>query len=125
MISRSKCMSTDIRKAVTERFHQASKLTRSRKAAEKVYVYVEGETETIAKNLTELQNGDEIDFVCDYYGYDKSFKDAYLLGEKYTVNGAMSDMKISNVSVGEGTVLETYCFTDIYGQKYWTGSLKH
>lgn len=89
------------------------------------YDYVEGETETIAKNLTELQAGDEIDFTCDYYGYDKTFKDAYLLGEKYTVKGAMSDMKISNVSVGEGTVLETYCFTDIYGQKYWTGSLKH
>ncbi len=72
-----------------------------------------------------MQHGDEIDFVCDYYGYDKTFKDAYLLGEKYTVNKAMSDIEISNVSVGEGTVLETYCFTDIYGQKYWTETMKH
>ena len=89
------------------------------------YDYVEGETETIAKNLTELQAGDEIDFTCDFYGYDRVFKKAYLLGEKYTVKGAMSDMKISNVPVGDGAVLETYCFTDIYGQKYWTESLKH
>ena len=40
------------------------------------YDYVEGETETIAKNLTELQAGDEIDFTCDFYGYDRAFKKA-------------------------------------------------
>ena len=41
------------------------------------------------------------------------------------VKGAMSDMEISNVSVGEGKVLETYRFTDIYGQDYWTPALEH
>ncbi|MBO4457938.1 MAG: peptidase C11 [Butyrivibrio sp.] len=87
--------------------------------------YVEGETETVAKNLTELNEGDKIDFTCDYYSYDKVFQDSYMLGEQYTVNGAMSDMKISNVSVGDGTALETYCFTDIYGQEHWTEAIKH
>ena len=33
-------------------------------------VYVDGETDTQAKGLTELQVGDTLDFICDYYGYD-------------------------------------------------------
>lgn len=87
--------------------------------------YKEGETETIAKNMTELEEGDTIDFVCDYYNYDKEYSDSYLLGERMVVKGKMSDMQISNVYVGDGTVLETYCFTDIFGQDYWTPALKH
>ena len=87
--------------------------------------YKDGETETVAKNLTELNDGDKIDFTCDFYSYDKEFRDSYMLGEQYTVSGPMSEMKISNVSVGDGTVLETYCFTDIYGQNHWTSTIKH
>ncbi|WP_026651445.1 clostripain-related cysteine peptidase [Butyrivibrio proteoclasticus] len=88
------------------------------------YDYKEGETETIAKNLTELQEGDTIDYICDYYTYDMEYQDSYYLGEQVTVNKAMSEMVISNVSVGDGEVLETYCFTDIYSQKYWTNALR-
>ena len=87
--------------------------------------YKDDETETIAKNYTELEEGDTIDFVCDYYTYDKKYQDSYLLGEQMVVKGAMSDMEISNVSVGEGKVLETYRFTDIFGQDYWTPALEH
>jgi hypothetical protein len=84
------------------------------------YDYVEGETETVAKNLTELTVGDTIDFVCDFYGYDKTYKDTYYLGEQMTVDKDMKDMVIQNLPVGDGNILETYCFTDIYGQNYWT-----
>ncbi len=87
--------------------------------------YEEGETETISKNLTELNEGDTLDFVCDYYGYDKTYQDSYYLGETMTISGTMSDMVIQNLSVGDGTVLETYCFTDIYGQNYWTPAIKY
>ncbi|MBP3199073.1 MAG: peptidase C11 [Butyrivibrio sp.] len=89
------------------------------------YDYVEGETETVAKNLTEIQEGDTLDFICDYYGYDKSYQDSYYLGNQVTVSGDMSDMVIENLPVGDGTALVTYCFTDIYGQKYWTPTLKY
>ena len=87
--------------------------------------YVEGQTDTIAKNLTELEVGDKIDFLCDYYGYDREYKDSYYLGETYTVDKDMRDILISNTDVGEGTALMTYCFTDIYGQKHWTTALKY
>lgn len=89
------------------------------------YDYVEGETETVSKNLTEIEAGDKIDFICDYYGYDKSYQDSYYLGETMTVSGSMSDMIIENLPVGEGDVLVTYRFTDIYGQNYWTNSLTY
>ncbi|SFC88308.1 clostripain-related cysteine peptidase [Butyrivibrio sp. YAB3001] len=89
------------------------------------YDYVEGETETIAKNLTELNSGDTIDFVCDYYGYDKSYQDSYYIGNQITVDKEMDKMVINNLPVGNGKVLETYCFTDIYGQKYWTPTISY
>lgn len=79
--------------------------------------YVEGETETVAKGMVELQVGDTLDFICDYYSYDGEFIDSYFLGEQMTVTAGML---ISNVDVGEGDVKVTYRFTDIYNQQYWT-----
>lgn len=87
--------------------------------------YKEGETDTIAKAMTELEIGDKIDFLCDYYTYDKQYQDSYYLGETLTVDKDMKDMLISNTFIGDGDTLMTYCFTDIYGQKYWTTALKY
>ena len=79
--------------------------------------YVEGETETVAKGMSELQVGDTLDFLCDYYSYDGEYLDSYYLGEQMTVT---DEMVISNVDVGDGEVNVTYRFTDIYNQQYWT-----
>ncbi len=79
--------------------------------------YAEGETETVAKGMTEIKVGDTLDFLCDYYSYDGEYQDSYFLGEQMTVT---ENMEISNVDVGEGKVKVTYRFTDIYNQKYWT-----
>ena len=81
------------------------------------FVYKDGETDTIAKSLTELSEGDQIDFVCDYYSYDGQYLDSYLLGETETWTG---DWQINNVPVGEGRTQVTWRFTDIYNQHYWT-----
>ena len=67
--------------------------------------------------MEELQVGDTLDFICDYYSYDGEFIDSYFLGEQMTVTAGML---ISNVDVGEGDVKVTYRFTDIYNQQYWT-----
>ena len=80
-------------------------------------VYTEGETETVAKGMTEINVGDTLDFICDYYSYDGKYQDSYFLGEQMIVN---ENMEISNVDVGEGNVVVTYRFTDIYNQQYWT-----
>ena len=80
-------------------------------------VYTEGETETVAKGMTEINAGDTLDFICDYYSYEGEYQDSYFLGEQMTVT---EHMEISNVDVGEGKVRVTYRFTDIYNQQYWT-----
>lgn len=79
--------------------------------------YVDNETDTIAKSLIELENGDKLDFICDYYTYDGDYLDSYYLGDQMTVS---ENMKISNVDIGEGQLKITYCFTDIYNQEYWS-----
>ncbi len=79
--------------------------------------YREGETETVAKNMTALEDGDTIDFVCDYYGYDGSYRDSYLLGDELTVSG---ELKVHDLLVEGGSCSAVYRFTDIYQQNYWT-----
>ncbi|MCR4935134.1 MAG: peptidase C11 [Oscillospiraceae bacterium] len=83
-------------------------------------VYDAGETETVAKNLSELVPGDTLDFVCDFYSYEGEYQDSYYLGEQMTVT---EDMEISNVDLGDGGVRVLYRFTDIYQQHYWTTPL--
>ncbi len=83
--------------------------------------YKNGETQTVAKSLTELQIGDRLDFICDFYSYDQVYQDSYYLGEQMTVS---ENMKVSNVDVGSGKVRITYCFTDIYNQEYWTPAIE-
>jgi len=83
--------------------------------------YSDGETDTQAKGLTELEVGDTLDFICDYYGYDGSYQDSYFLGEQMTVT---ADMEISNVEIGADSVCATYRFTDLYNQHYWTAPMQ-
>ena len=79
--------------------------------------YHDGETETVAKNMTELEDGDVIDFICDYYGYDGSYQDSYLLGDRMVIDG---EPVISNVYINASAANACYRFTDIYCQQYWT-----
>ena len=87
------------------------------------YDYEKEETETIPKNLTTLNVGDRINFLCDFYSYDGKYQDSYHLGKTMTVTKEMEDMVISNQSVGDGGVLVSYKFTDLYSQDYWTPGL--
>ena len=82
--------------------------------------YEEDVTLTVPKNMTELQDGDTIDFICDYYDYEGNFQKNYYLGEQLTVDG---DLKVAYINVGDGPVSLMYRFTDIYNQEYWTEPL--
>lgn len=84
-------------------------------------VYLNGETETIAKGITELSDGDEIDFLCDYYTYDGEYLDSYRINDAYVWHG---QPEISDVYLEGGTVVVTYLFTDIYNNEYWTPALQ-
>ena len=80
-------------------------------------VYKDGETETAAKTMDAVQDGDVIDFVCDYYSYDGAYLDSYMLGEQLIVDGGL---RISDVYVDGEFSRMTYLFTDIYNQQYWS-----
>ena len=80
-------------------------------------VYTEGETETIAKSMTELQSGDTLEFLCDYYSYSGEYQDSYLLGDPLTVTD--EDLTISDVPL-IGVTQTSYRFTDLYNQYHWT-----
>ncbi|MBR6028975.1 MAG: peptidase C11 [Clostridia bacterium] len=83
--------------------------------------YREGETDTVAKNITELADGDEIILLCDYYTYSGVYDDSYRMGRPLTVSGPMA---VSDVWLPEGQkALVTYRLTDVYNQAYWTESL--
>ena len=74
------------------------------------------ETSTVARGLIELTEGDTLDFICDYYSYDREYEDTYYLGDPMTVTDSMV---ISN-TILEQDAVALYRFTDIYQQNYWT-----
>ena len=80
-------------------------------------VYNQGETQTVAKTMDPVADGDMIDFICDYYSYEGEYMDSYMLGEQMIVDG---ELVISDVYVEQEAANLTYLFTDIYNQKYWT-----
>lgn len=79
--------------------------------------YVGGETDAVAKNLTEINVGDTLDFICDYYDYNMNYQDSFLIGDQVTVT---DNMTISNTDVGSGACHILYRFSDIYNQIYWS-----
>ena len=84
-------------------------------------VYKNGETDTVAKTMDAVVDGDVIDFVCDYYSYDGEYLDSYMLGDQLIVDG---ELIISDVYVDEENSRMTYLFTDIYNQQYWSEPVK-
>ncbi len=102
-------------------------------------VYSDGTTETVAKGIPALTDqveasdvdwandqffwkvGDQLDFICDYYSYTGDFLDSYLLGDPMKVE---ENMVISYVDLGDGNLRQSYRFTDLYQQHYWTPALE-
>ena len=85
------------------------------------YEYVRGETDAVAKGVTEIEEGAAIDYLCDHYTYDGVYEDSYYLGAPAEYS---KDMEISNVDVTAGDdsveLQITYLLTDIYNVEYWT-----
>lgn len=81
----------------------------------------QGLTDVVAKVDTEIQPGDEIDFLCDYYAYDGTYSDSYYLGERLI---APTVWEVSNVSVGSDYHYSMMLrITDLYGNYFWTAAV--
>lgn len=81
------------------------------------YVYKNGETDTVAKSMTEVVSGDKLEFLCDYYTYSGNYQDSYYLGDPMVLGNSVT---ISNVDIGAGKAQVMYRLTDIYWQNWWT-----
>ena len=81
------------------------------------YDYDGGETETVAKALSTLEDGDKIDLVCDYYIYAGSYDGSYLLGSQITYTG---ENVIGDVEIDASRANAAYLITDIYANEFWT-----
>lgn len=80
-------------------------------------VYDDGETETVAKSLEALKEGDVIDFVCDYYTYKGEYEDSYKIGDQIVYDGTLT---VSDVRIDRSKCSAMYMITDIYEKEYFT-----
>ena len=71
---------------------------------------------------SEIREGDKIDFLCDYFSYERKFNDSYKLGEQLVVGE--QGLSITSQDMSEEKIVVTYLFTDIYNNCYWTPMLK-
>ncbi len=86
------------------------------------YLYNEDEVQVAAKNVTELAEGDTIDFVADYYTYDGTYEDSYMIGDQLVIGKEMPE--ISNVELVDDA-WAMYRFTDIYHQAHFSQVIPH
>ena len=69
-----------------------------------------------------LKPGDVLDFLCDYYRYDGSYENTYMLGEQLVIGS--DGVRVANVAFNNGERLAiNYRFTDLYQQHYWSETL--
>ena len=85
------------------------------------------DVDVVAKNMTELAQGDTIIYVCDFYRYDGTYEDSYRKGAPVVITDPADlskDLAVGDLEFldDERTVM-TYKFTDIYGTEYWTEPL--
>ena len=79
-------------------------------------LYADGETDTVAKGDIAIEQGDVIEFLCDYYDYGGNYSASYTLGSSIVVDG---ELELYNLSINTDLVRVTYRLTDIYGNRYW------
>ena len=83
--------------------------------------YDENETATVAKGVTELTVGDRIEFIADYYNYDGTYSDTYVIADPISYTGSHT---ISNVYLSKPSAASAvYLFTDIYNNEYWSEAM--
>ncbi len=73
------------------------------------------------KGLFDLQAGDSLEWVFDYYTYDGYFEDTYVVGDAYIVPSYEID--VSYEYVGDWDSLIYFVLTDIYNNEYYTESV--
>ena len=79
------------------------------------------ENGVVGRGYTEMNGGDEIVLVCDYYNYNGEFSSQYTLGDPITVpeDGVLTIVNMKLTADENSRMLYTYRLTDIYQAHYW------
>jgi len=77
------------------------------------------DTNLASRGLLPLQDGDVVELLGDFYTYDGTYDDQYII-DSFVVDG---DVTVSYEDVGESDCLVYYSLHDIYENVYWTESL--
>lgn len=77
---------------------------------------------TPQKGLKQFNDGDVIDFSCDFYTYDGEHNGVYSFGEPITYNG---ELEVSYEDIGENNTLIYYNLKDIYNNTYSTETVSY
>ena len=80
-------------------------------------MYSDGKIDVQAKGNIEIESGDKIELLCDYYDLDGNYSATYSLGNSFTVPS--SGLSLRNLALDTKDVSVTYRLTDIYGNHYW------
>ncbi len=91
--------------------------------AEEAYtIDIDGQTESVEAGLNVINEGDVIDFICDFYDLNAVYQDTYKIGDDPLTVGA-DGLKVSTMLLSDRdqkNAQPVYRFTDIYNQQYWT-----
>ena len=79
------------------------------------------EVDVVAKTLTELSEGDEIEFICDYYDYDGNYSRSFVLGDKIVIK---DNLYLGDIELKDHNILASYEFKDVYQQAYYSSAVK-
>ena len=82
-------------------------------------------TAPVAKTVNEFVDGDVIEPICDYYSYDQSYQDNYYFGDAIVVDGTLEVTDVQLDLTSGGSILYSYCLTDIYGNQMWTAQSEY
>ncbi|MBQ9990343.1 MAG: hypothetical protein IJP31_05300 [Lachnospiraceae bacterium] len=72
------------------------------------------------RNLMQFEDGDTLDFFCDYYTYDGEYEASYYFGDTLTVSG---ELTVSYEELEEYTTDICYYLEDIFRNEYWTETI--
>ncbi len=72
----------------------------------------------LGKGLFQLESGDSVEWVFDYYSYDWDYIDSYVMGDTFVANGR--DIKVTYSDVGDLDAVVYFKLTDIYNNVYET-----
>lgn len=71
----------------------------------------------LPKGDIEINAGDTIELLCDYYGADGDYDASYTLGSAFTV--PQSGLELYNLTIEDSITNAMFRITDIYGNHYW------